>query len=79
MNSYLINHLGKGHTIALYFILILLMLVSASKIDIVKRINYAFDYELGIAHQCNGTDYAYETLGCKYDYSEYFSDNRTKD
>ncbi len=53
--------------------------VLAVKIDVVKRINYAFDYELGIAHQCNGTDYAYETLGCKYDYSEYFSEYRTKD
>lgn len=53
--------------------------VLAVKIDVVKRINYAFDYELGIAHQCNGSDYAYETLGCKYDYSEYFSEYRTKD
>lgn len=53
--------------------------VLAVKIDVVKRINYAFDYELGIVHQCNGSDYAYETLGCKYDYSEYFSEYRTKD
>lgn len=37
------------------------------------QINYAIDYELGIAHLCNGTDYAYDVLGCKYDYSEKFN------
>lgn len=73
--NYLIKRIGLGHTIAFVVVALLTTFVVLTKLDIVKRINYAFDYELGIAYQCNGTDYAYETLGCKYDYSEYFNGN----
>lgn len=69
--NYLINKLGLGHTIAVCLIAVMLIIVTAIKINMVKRINYAIDYELGIAHNCNGTDTAYEVYGCKYDYSEW--------
>lgn len=42
---------------------------------IVYELNYAIDYELGVAHLCDGTDTAYEIHGCKYDYSEKFQNN----
>lgn len=68
--NYLINKLGYGHTIAITVVVILLAITASVKADVVKRINYAVDYELGIAHQCDGTDYSYEVLQCKYDYSD---------
>lgn len=66
----LINKLGLGHTIAITIVAIMLAITASAKADMVKRINYAIDYELGIAQQCNGTDEAYEVHGCKYDYSD---------
>lgn len=68
--NYLINKLGYGHTIAITVVAILLAITASAKADVGKRISYAIDLELGIAHQCNGTDYAYEVLECKYDYSD---------
>ena len=69
----LINKLGLGHTIAITIVAIMLAITASAKADMVKRINYAIDYELGIAQQCDGTDEAYEVHGCKYDYSEYMN------
>lgn len=66
----LINKLGLGHTIAITIVAIMLAITASAKADMVKRINYAIDYELGIAQQCDGTDEAYEVHGCKYDYSD---------
>lgn len=71
--NYLIKHIGFGHSIAVIIVALLTLLAVGAKADAVKRMNYALDYELGIAKQCNGTDYAYEVLGCKYDYSEYMN------
>lgn len=66
----LINKLGLGHTIAISIVAIMLAITASAKADMVKRINYAIDYELGIAQQCDGTDSSYEVYGCKYDYSD---------
>lgn len=66
----LVNKLGLGHTIAIFIVAIMLAITASAKADMVKRINYAIDYELGIAQQCDGTDEAYEVYGCKYDYSD---------
>lgn len=66
----LVNKLGLGHTIAISIVAIMLAITASAKADMVKRINYAIDYELGIAHQCDGTDSSYEVYGCKYDYSD---------
>ena len=68
--QFLINKLGYGHTVAITVIAILLAITASAKADVGKRISYAIDLELGIAQQCNGTDYAYEVLECKYDYSD---------
>lgn len=68
--QFLINKLGYGHTVAITVVAILLAITTSAKADVGKRISYAIDLELGIAHQCNGTDYAYEVLECKYDYSD---------
>lgn len=65
-----ISKLGLGHTIAITIVAIMLAITASAKADMVKRINYAIDYELGIAQQCDGTDEAYEVHGCKYDYSD---------
>nr|DAK29460.1 MAG TPA: hypothetical protein [Caudoviricetes sp.] len=70
MHSYLTKHLGLGHTLAIYAVAIALAMATAVKVDAVKRINYALDYELGIAHQCDGTDESYEVHGCRFDYSD---------
>lgn len=70
MHSYLTKNLGLGHTLAIYVVAVALAMATAMKVDAVKRINYALDYELGIAHLCDGTDASYETYGCKYDYSD---------
>lgn len=70
MHSYLTKHLGIGHTIAIYVVAVALAMATAVKVDVVKRINYALDYELGIAHQCDGTDESYEVYGCRFDYSD---------
>lgn len=70
MHSYLTKNLGLGHTLAIYAVAVALAMATAVKVDAVKRINYALDYELGIAHLCDGTDASYETYGCKYDYSD---------
>lgn len=70
MHQFFINKLGIGHTIAIYVVAVALAIATAVKVDAVKRINYALDYELGIAHLCDGTDASYETYGCKYDYSD---------
>lgn len=48
----------------------LLTLILLNEIDVLKKLNYALDYELGIAHLCDGTDTAYEVHNCKYDYSD---------
>ena len=69
MHQYLIKQLGLGHTLAIYIVAIILAIATAIQIDIVKRINYAIDYELGVSHLCDGTDTAYG-IGCKYDYSD---------
>lgn len=66
----LVSKLGLGHTIAIILVAIMLAITASAKADMVKRINYAIDYELGIAQQCDGTDEAYEVYGCKYDYSD---------
>lgn len=66
----LVSKLGLGHTIAIILVAIMLAITASAKADMVKRINYAIDYELGIAQQCDGTDEAYEVHGCKYDYSD---------
>lgn len=66
----LIQTIGLKHSIAVAVVALLTTIAVGAKADIGKRINYAIDLELGIAHQCNGTDYAYEVLECKYDYSD---------
>ena len=68
--NYLINKIGLGHSIAFVIVALLTLLAVGAKADVVKRVNYAIDYELGIAHQCDGTDSSYEVYGCKYDYSD---------
>lgn len=68
--NYLISKIGFGHSIAVIIVAILTLLAVGAKADAVKRINYAIDYELGIAQQCDGTDSSYEVYGCKYDYSD---------
>lgn len=68
--NYLINKIGLGHSIAFIIVALLTLLAVGAKADAVKRVNYAIDYELGIAHQCDGTDSSYEVYGCKYDYSD---------
>lgn len=70
MHKFLIKELGLGHTLAIYIVAIILAIATAIQIDMVKRINYAIDYELGIAQQCDGTDTSYEVYGCKFDYSD---------
>lgn len=70
MHSYLTKNLGLGHTLAIYVVAVALAMATAVKVDAVKRINYALDYELGIAHQCDGTDESYEVHGCRFDYSD---------
>ena len=71
--SFLIKQIGLGHSIAFVIVALLTTIAVGAKADVVKRINYAVDYELGIAQQCDGTDTAYEVHGCKYDYSEYMN------
>lgn len=66
----IVSKLGLGHTIAISIVAIMLAITASAKADMVKRINYAIDYELGIAQQCDGTDEAYEVHGCRYDYSD---------
>lgn len=68
--NHLISKIGFGHSIAVIIVAILTLLAVGAKADAVKRINYAIDYELGIAQQCDGTDSSYEVYGCKYDYSD---------
>lgn len=70
MHQFFINKLGISHTIAIYVVAIALAMATAVKFDMVKRINYALDYELGIAQQCDGTDTSFEVYGCKFDYSD---------
>ena len=70
MHQYLIKQLGLGHTLAIYIVAIILAIATAIQIDIVKRINYAIDYELGVSHLCDGTDTSYEVHHCKFDYSD---------
>lgn len=66
----LIQTIGLGHSIAFVVVALLTTIAVGAKAEMSKRISYAIDLELGIAHQCNGTDYAYEVLECKYDYSD---------
>lgn len=70
MHKLFVRNLGIGHTIAIYVVAVALAMATAVKVDMVKRINYALDYELGIAHQCDGTDESYEVHGCRFDYSD---------
>lgn len=71
--NFLINKIGLGHSIAFVIVAIMTLLAVGAKADAVKRMNYALDYELGVAHLCDGTGTAYEVHGCKYDYSEYMN------
>lgn len=66
----LIQTIGLGHSVAFVIVALLTTIAVGAKADVVKRVNYAIDYELGIAQQCDGTDEAYEVHGCKYDYSD---------
>lgn len=66
----MINAIGLGHSIAFVIVALLTTIAVGAKADVVKRVNYAVDYELGIAQQCDGTDSSYEIYGCKYDYSD---------
>lgn len=66
----IIQSIGLGHSIVFVIVALLTTIAVGAKADVVKRINYAVDYELGIAQQCDGTDYSYEVLQCKYDYSD---------
>lgn len=66
----LIQTIGLGHSIAFVIVALLTTIAVGAKADVVKRVNYAVDYELGIAQQCDGTDSSYEIYGCKYDYSD---------
>lgn len=66
----LIQSISLGHSIAFVLISILTLIAIGAKTEIPKRINYAIDYELGIAHQCDGTDYSYKVLQCKYNYTD---------
>lgn len=70
MHKFLIKQLGLGHTLAIYIVAMIIAVATAIKIDMLKRINYAIDYELGIAHLCDGTDTSYEIHHCKFDYSD---------
>lgn len=66
----LVQTIGLGHSIAFVIVALLTTIAVGAKADVVKRVNYAIDYELGIAQQCDGTDSSYEIYGCKYDYSD---------
>lgn len=66
----LIQTIGLGHSVAFVIVALITTIAVGAKADVVKRVNYAIDYELGIAQQCDGTDEAYEVHGCKYDYSD---------
>ena len=66
----LVQTIGLGHSIAFVIVALLTTIAVGAKADVVKRVNYAVDYELGIAQQCDGTDYSYEVLQCKYDYTD---------
>ena len=66
----LVQTIGLGHSIAFVIVALLTTIAVGAKADVVKRVNYAVDYELGIAQQCDGTDSSYEIYGCKYDYSD---------
>jgi hypothetical protein len=66
----LIQTIGLGHSVAFVVVALLTTIAVGAKADVVKRVNYAIDYELGIAQQCDGTDSSYEVYGCKYDYSD---------
>lgn len=70
MHQFFINKLGLGHTLAIYVVAMVIAIATAMKVDMVKRINYALDYELGVAHLCDGTDTSYEVHQCKFDYSD---------
>lgn len=70
MHQFFINKLGLGHTLAIYVVAMVIVVATAMKVDMVKRINYALDYELGVAHLCDGTDTSYEVHQCKFDYSD---------
>lgn len=70
MHQFFINKLGLGHTLAIYVVAMVIAVATAMKVDMVKRINYAIDYELGVAHLCDGTDTSYEVHQCKFDYSD---------
>lgn len=66
----LVQTIGLGHSIAFVIVALLTTIAVGAKADVIKRVNYAIDYELGIAQQCDGTDSSYEIYGCKYDYSD---------
>lgn len=65
------NHKRLFIIVALVLFAVISLTVIVLNFDVVKRINYAIDYELGVAHLCDGTDTAYEVHHCKYDYSEW--------
>ena len=71
----MINAIGLGHSIAVVIVALLTTIAIGAKADIPKRISYAIDYELGVAHLCDGTDTAYEVHQCKYDYSDLMERN----
>lgn len=73
MHQFFIKQIGLGHTIMLYLITLILSVTVWNVTDMSKRINYALDYELGIAQLCNGSDESYEVYSCTYDYSDLLS------
>lgn len=73
MHQLFIKQIGLGHTIMLYLVAIVLSVTVWDIAKMSKRINYALDYELGIAQLCNGSDESYEVHQCKYDYSDLLS------
>lgn len=66
----IIQSIGLGHSIAFVIVALLTTIAVGAKADVGKRISYAIDLELGIAQQCDGTDYSFEVLQCKYDYTD---------
>ena len=66
----MINAIGLGHSVAFAIVAVLTLVAVGAKAGLPKRVSYAIDLELSIAQQCDGTDYSYEVLQCKYDYTD---------
>lgn len=59
--------------VSLAFVLGLIIGASGVFDALAYQLNYAFDDFIGVAKDCDGSDYAYEVLQCKYDYSLEFT------